>query len=73
MKTHRFDTLSFVSGLVATVVGLLFLLPSQPGDIFDFIGEAASWLLPALFLTIGVAVLVPPLMRRRDDQAKDEV
>jgi len=73
MKTHRFDTLSFVSGLVAVAIGLLFLLPSQPGDIFDFIGEAGGWLLPVFFLTIGVAVLVPPLVRKRGDEAGEDV
>ena len=73
MKTHRFDTLSFVSGLVAVAIGLLFLLPSQPGDIFDFIGEAGGWLLPVFFLTIGVAVLAPPLLRKRDAETGEDV
>jgi hypothetical protein len=73
MKTHRFDTFSFVSGLVAVAIGLLFLLPSQPGEIFDFIGEAGTWLLPAFLLTIGVAVLAPPLFRSRGEQENEDV
>jgi hypothetical protein len=66
MKRHKFDTLSFISGLVIAGLGTLFLFPSEPGGIFDFVGEAGTWLLPALFLTVGVVVLVPPLLRSRD-------
>lgn len=72
MKTHRFDTLSFISGLVAASIGLLFLLPSQPGQIFDFIGTAGTWLLPTILVVIGVAVIAPPLLRGRDKETGDD-
>lgn len=64
MKTHRFDTISFLAGLVITGIGLLFLLPSQPGDIFDFLGEIGSWFWPVFFVAIGTVVLAPLLLRR---------
>lgn len=73
MKTHRFDTLSFISGLVIAAVGLLFLVPSEPGAIFDFVGDVGAWLLPTFLLTIGLVVLIPPLLRSSGDETKEDV
>lgn len=71
MKTHSFDALSFVSGLVAAAVGVLFLLPAEFGDLVDAVTNMGSWLLPAIFLTIGVAVLAPVLLRRNGEDSDD--
>ncbi len=30
MKSHAFDAISFITGLVATAIGLLFLIPQEP-------------------------------------------
>lgn len=69
MKSHPFDPLSFVSGLVATAIGLLFLLPGTPGELIDRVGEAAEWFWPLLLIAVGVTVLLP-LLRR--SQSSDE-
>lgn len=73
MKKHRFDTLSFIAGLMVTGIGLLFLLPREPGDIFDFFGGIGNWLVPVLFLAVGVAVLAPLLARSTTDDSGDDV
>lgn len=69
MKTHRFDSLSFVSGLVATVIGLVFLIPAEPTDLFDYIGDVGSWFWPAVLIAIGVAVVAPLVMSGRDQDS----
>jgi hypothetical protein len=67
MKTHRFDGVSFFSGLIITAIGLVFLIAPEPGDIFDVLGGLGSWFWPVLLLAIGIAVLVPALVPSRDD------
>ncbi len=66
MKLHKFDPLSFVAGLVMTVVGTIFLIPAEPTDIFDGLGNIGAWLWPTLFLMIAAAVLIPILFPDRD-------
>lgn len=73
MKTHNFDGVSFFSGLVITVIGLLFLIPNEPTDIFDAIGALGSWFWPVLLLAVGIAVLIPVVIpSKRDDQIESE-
>lgn len=72
MKTHRFDALSFLSGFVITAIGLLFLIPQDPGDLIDFFGDVGSWFWPVLLLAIGAAVLVPLATGRNQDNEEDE-
>ncbi len=67
MKTHKFDGVSFVSGIVITAIGLIFLIPSAPTEIFDNLGNIGSWIWPVVFVSIGVAVLVPALTRARQE------
>ena len=50
MKTHRFDAISFVAGLVATVIGLLFMIPADPTELIDYIGDVGSWFWPAVLI-----------------------
>lgn len=64
MKPHRFDAISFISGLVATVVGLVFLVPQTPVDLIDAVTSLGAWFWPILLLAVGVAVLVPVFMNR---------
>lgn len=59
MKTHRFDTLSFLVGLVITGIGLTFLLIPEIDGIVDFLTNAGTWFWPVLFIAIGIAVLAP--------------
>ena len=40
MKSHRFDAISFISGLVAAIIGLVFLVPQNPGRL-DRCGDLA--------------------------------
>ena len=71
MKTHKFDPISFFSGVVITAIGLLFLIPETPSDLFDAVGDLGNWFWPVLLLTIGAAVLVPVFMPKKD-QGKDQ-
>jgi len=64
MKTHRFDAISFISGLVATVVGLVFLVPQTPVDLIDAVTSLGAWFWPVLLLVVGIAILVPVFMTR---------
>ncbi len=72
MKTHKFDTVSFLSGLVFTAFGLLFLIPSQTDDLIDYITGLGGWVWPVLLLGIGVAILVPVITTFNEDEAGDE-
>lgn len=71
MKTHEFDTLSFLSGLVITVIGLVFLIPQEPTDVFAILGDLGTWFWPLVFILVGLAVLAPLALRGRD-QNSDE-
>lgn len=66
MKTHKFDPVSFFSGLAITVIGLVFLLANEPGDIFDAIGRMGNWFWPLLLLIVGIAVLIPALIPKKE-------
>lgn len=66
MKTHRFDGVSFFSGLIITAIGLVFLLANEPGDIIDAVGRLGNWFWPLVLLIIGIAVLVPALAPKKD-------
>ena len=69
MKSHRFDAISFISGLVAALIGLVFLVPQTPLDLIDAVTSLGSWFWPVLLLVIGLAVLVPVFVNR---SAEDE-
>lgn len=77
MKRHRFDTLSFVSGVFITLIGLVFLLPAEASDLVDFFGgfdDLTSWFWPLAFFAIAALVLVPLLFRTvgQDDSDTEE-
>lgn len=72
MKTHKFDTLSFISGLVFTAFGLMFLIPSTTDDLIDAVAGIGSWAWPLILLAIGLAILVPLLFESRDDTAEED-
>jgi hypothetical protein len=59
MKTHRFDVLSFLAGLVITGIGLVFLLLPEIHDIVEVLTDAGGWLWPVLLIAVGAAVLAP--------------
>ncbi|MFZ0625337.1 MAG: hypothetical protein WA726_12665 [Acidimicrobiia bacterium] len=68
MKTHRFDAISFVSGLIITLLGLAFLIPQTPVDVIDALTNLGSWFWPVILMVIGVAVLVPVFLPRGDEE-----
>lgn len=68
MKIHKFDGVSFFSGLFITAIGLVFLIANEPGDIIDAIGRLGNWFWPLLLLIVGVAVLVPALMPKEQNE-----
>jgi hypothetical protein len=69
MKTHRFDSLSFLTGLVMTMIGLAFLLFPRFGDLIDVITDAGSWFWPVVFIAIGIAILAPMVIGRGEPAA----
>ena len=69
MKTHKFDTVSFLSGLVITAIGLVYLIPSDASDIWNALTNVGSWFWPVVLLVVGLAVLVPLMIPKR---SKDE-
>jgi hypothetical protein len=68
MKPHKFDTLSFVSGLVFTGFGLLFLIPNNTDDLIDVFVNAGRWFWPLILLGIGLAIVVPVFLRSEDSE-----
>lgn len=71
MKTHRFDPLSFIAGAIAVLIGLAFLLPADPTNIFDIVDEVGAWFWPAVLVLIGVAILAPLASRASDHEDED--
>jgi hypothetical protein len=71
MSTHRFDGISFFTGLVITMFGLVFLIPNAPSDIIDAISRLGSWFWPILFVAVGVGVLIPVLMPSKKDKTEE--
>ena len=71
MKTHEFDVLSFLSGLLITAIGLAFLLLADLNDIIDVLTDAGSWFWPAVFIAVGVAILAPLAARGRTTGEQD--
>ena len=66
MKLHKFDSLSFVAGAIMVVLGLIFLIPANPTDIFDGINDVGAWLWPTLFLMVAGSRADPnPLSGRK--------
>lgn len=71
MKTHRFDGVSFFSGLFITMLGLVFLIPSAPSDLFDAIGRLGSWFWPILFVAVGIGILIPLMVPSRKGKIEE--
>jgi hypothetical protein len=71
MKTHGFDSVSFISGLVITLLGLAFLIPRTPSALIDAVTGLGGWFWPVLLLVIGLAVLVPVFLPKRTDEPDD--
>ncbi len=68
MKPHKFDTLSFVSGLVFTGFGLLFLIPNNTDDLVDVFVDVGGWAWPLVLLGIGLAIVVPVFFGANDSE-----
>ena len=72
MKMHKFDSLSFLAGLVTTLIGLAFLLLPEVGDIVDVFADAGTWFWPVVFIAAGVAILAPLASRAAGNGEPDE-
>jgi hypothetical protein len=72
MKPHKFDAISFISGVVAVVLGLVFLIPQTPVDLIDAITSLGAWFWPALLVVVGIAILVPVFASRRAEEEAEE-
>jgi hypothetical protein len=68
MKRHSFDAISFFSGLVIAVIGLMFLIPNTPQELIDAITDLGSWFWPVILLAIGAAIVIPVLIPRSKDE-----
>lgn len=73
MKTHKFDTLSFISGLVFTGFGLMFLIPNSTDDLIDTVIDMGSWAWPLVLLGLGLALVVPVFLTWGEENAEDEL
>jgi hypothetical protein len=62
MKSHRFDPISFFSGVIIIAIGLIFLLPVGPVEIAATFSNLSVWLWPIVFIAVGLAVLIPGLV-----------
>ncbi len=69
MKTHKFDGVSLISGLMITGIGLIFLIANDPSDIVGTITSLGAWFWPVLFVVIGIAILIPVLMPKKELEA----
>ncbi|MEE8406587.1 MAG: hypothetical protein V3S32_05510 [Acidimicrobiia bacterium] len=69
MKTHKFDGVSLISGLIITGIGLIFLIANDPSDIVGTITKLGAWFWPVLFVVIGIAILIPVLMPKKEPEA----
>ena len=72
MKSHAFDAISFITGLVATAIGLLFLIPQEPSDVFELVGDFGTWFWPIVLVAIGLAILIPLFLKAGVDKEDDE-
>ena len=68
MKTHAFDPISFICGLLATAIGLIYLIPAESADLFGMVGDIVQWFWPVLLITLGAAVLLPLVIRGRKEE-----
>jgi hypothetical protein len=68
MKPHRFDPLSFIAGLIATVIGLAFLIPEDPTDIVGLLDDFGAWFWPVLLVVVGIAIIIPTTIGRKDEE-----
>ncbi|MDP9495798.1 MAG: hypothetical protein M3P87_11215 [Actinomycetota bacterium] len=69
MKTHNFDAVSFIAGLAFSILGLLFLIPETPEQVLDVLLDSGAWFWPIALLLVGVAVIVPALMPKKDEES----
>jgi hypothetical protein len=69
MKTHNFDAVSFIAGLAFSIIGLLFLIPETPQQIIDVLLNSGAWFWPIALLVVGLAVIIPVLIPKKDDEA----
>jgi hypothetical protein len=69
MKTHSFDSVSFIAGLAFSIIGLLFLIPETPQQIIDVLLDSGAWFWPIALLVVGLAVIIPVLIPKKDNEA----
>ena len=73
MKTHKFDTVSFLSGLVISAIGLIYLLTNNPGDIWNALTSVGSWFWPVVLVAVALAVLIPLMIpNKSEDESAEE-
>lgn len=72
MKLHKFDSLSFIAGLVISLIGLAFLLLPEVSDIVDVLVGAGSWFWPVVLIAAGIAVLAPMASRSTATDESEE-
>jgi uncharacterized integral membrane protein len=72
MKSHDFDPVSFIAGIVMLVVGMLFLIPRATSDLVHYLSSTARWIWPAMLIAAGVAIVVPAIMRAARDTSSSE-
>jgi type II secretory pathway component PulF len=72
MKSHKFDAISFISGVVAIALGLAFLIPQTPVGLIDMITSLGAWFWPVVLVVVGIAILVPVFVSRDSQEERVE-
>lgn len=72
MKTHKFDGISFIAGLVLFIVGIAFLVPYRPVDLVEMFGDLGGWLLALFLLGLGLVVLAPAVAGMRGNGTEED-
>jgi hypothetical protein len=63
MERHRFDSVSFVFGLIFLGLALVFGLPETPWDFFS--SGVLGLVVPAIVIAVGLALLAPSFRREQ--------
>jgi hypothetical protein len=51
-------------------IGLAFLVPDTPQELIDVLVNSGAWFWPVALLVVGLAVIVPVLLPKKEEAIK---